>query len=192
TYSGGTTVSAGTLVAQNGAALGSGAVVNNAALQLDFAANGTLENVLSGSGSLTKTGSGTATLTGAGSTQGAVTVSGGTLAFGQSGAFNAVSLTTAAGAGTQVAATGNLMLSGALTQAAGSVLTVAKGTQPAVTAQTANLNGTLSLSGYGTAAPASASGIAGTQYTVIHTTNGITGDFSSVNLNGAASTVDYL
>ncbi|MCG3102037.1 autotransporter-associated beta strand repeat-containing protein, partial [Enterobacter sp. DRP3] len=42
------------------------------------------------------------------------------------------------------------------------------------------------------AAPASASGIAGTQYTVIHTTNGITGDFSSVNLNGAASTVDYL
>ncbi|EMF0716275.1 autotransporter-associated beta strand repeat-containing protein [Citrobacter freundii] len=192
TYSGGTTVSAGTLVAKNGAALGTGAVANNAALQLDFAANGTLANVLSGSGTLTKTGSGTATLTGAGSTQGAVTVSGGTLAFGQSGAFNAASLTTATGAGTQVAATSNLMLSGALTQAAGSTLTVAKGTQPAVTAQTANLNGTLSLSGYGTAAPASASGIAGTQYTVIHTTNGITGDFSSVNLNGAASTVDYL
>ncbi|MEG2683642.1 autotransporter outer membrane beta-barrel domain-containing protein [Citrobacter sp.] len=192
TYSGGTSISAGTLVAQNGAALGTGAVANNAALQLDFAANGTLANVLSGSGSLTKTGSGTTTLTGAGSTQGAVTVSGGTLAFGQSGAFNAASLTTAAGAGTQVAATSNLMLGGALTQAAGSTLTVAKGTQPAVTARTANLNGTLSLSGYGTAAPASASGIAGTQYTVIHTTNGISGDFSSVNLNGAASTVDYL
>ncbi|WP_312284314.1 autotransporter-associated beta strand repeat-containing protein [Yokenella regensburgei] len=192
TYSGGTTISAGTLVAQNGAALGTGAVANNAALQLDFAANGTLANALSGSGSLTKTGSGTATLTGAGSTQGAVTVSGGTLAFGQSGAFNAASLTTATGAGTQVAATSNLVLSGALTQAAGSTLTVAKGSQPAVTAQTASLNGTLSLSGYGTAAPASASGIAGTQYTVIHTTNGISGDFSSVNLNGAASTVDYL
>ncbi|WET38897.1 autotransporter outer membrane beta-barrel domain-containing protein [Citrobacter enshiensis] len=191
-YSGGTTISAGTLVAQNGAALGTSAVANNAALQLDFAQNGTLANVLNGSGTLNKTGNGTATLTGAGSREGAVTVSGGTLAFAQSGAFNAASLNTAAGAGTQVAANSNLLLSGALTQAAGASLTVAKGTQPAVTAQTANLNGTLSLSGYGTAAPASASGIAGTQYTVVHTTNGITGDFSSVNLNGAASAVDYL
>ncbi|WET38899.1 autotransporter-associated beta strand repeat-containing protein [Citrobacter enshiensis] len=125
----------------------------------------TFSGTLSGTGGLTKTGSGVFTLSGS---------------------------NRAAGAGTQVAANSNLLLSGALTQAAGASLTVAKGTQPAVTAQTANLNGTLSLSGYGTAAPASASGIAGTQYTVVHTTNGITGDFSSVNLNGAASTVDYL
>ncbi|MDA8481057.1 autotransporter-associated beta strand repeat-containing protein [Citrobacter sp. Awk 4] len=191
-YSGGTTISSGTLVAQNGSAMGTGAVANNAALRLDFAQNGTLANVLSGSGTLSKTGSGTTTLTGTGSNQGATTVSGGTLAFGQSGAFNAASLNTATGASTRIDQSANVVLSGALTQAAGASLLVAKGTQPAVTAQTANLNGTLSLTGYSTAAPASASGLTGTQYTVVRTTNGITGDFSSVNLNGAASAVDYL
>ncbi|MCG3101632.1 autotransporter-associated beta strand repeat-containing protein, partial [Enterobacter sp. DRP3] len=193
-YSGGTTISAGTLVAQNGTAMGTGAVANNAALQLDFGANGMLANVLSGSGSLTKTGSGTATLTGTGSAQGAVTVSGGTLAFSQSGAFNAASMNVATGASVTVDTGANIALNGAYTQAAGATFNGIVGTQAgtAVTATTASLNGTLNITGFGIAAPASASGIAGTQYTVIHTTNGITGDFSSVNLNGAASTVDYL
>ncbi|WET38898.1 autotransporter-associated beta strand repeat-containing protein [Citrobacter enshiensis] len=71
-YSGGTTISAGTLMAQNGAALGTGAVANNAALRLDFAQNGTLANVLSGSGTLNKgRAAALATLTGAGSREGA-------------------------------------------------------------------------------------------------------------------------
>ncbi|WET38901.1 autotransporter-associated beta strand repeat-containing protein [Citrobacter enshiensis] len=193
-YSGGTTISSGTLVAQNGAALGTSAVTNNATLQLDFATDGTLANVLNGSGTLNKTGSGTATLTGTGSSEGAVAVSGGTLAFGQSGAFNAASLNVASGAAITVSPISNIVLSGAYTQAAGATFNGVADTQAktAVTAATASLNGTLNITGFGIAAPASASGIAGTQYTVIHTTNGITGDFSTVNLNGAASAVDYL
>ncbi|MEG1121954.1 MAG: autotransporter outer membrane beta-barrel domain-containing protein [Citrobacter sp.] len=194
TYSGGTTISAGTLVAQNGAALGTGAVANNAALQLDFAADGTLANVLSGNGALTKTGSGIATLTATGSAQGAVTVSGGTLAFGQSGAFNAASMNVASGGAITVNPISNIVLSGAYTQSAGATFNGVADTQAktAVTAATASLNGTLNITGFGIAAPVTASGLTGTQYTVVHTTNGITGDFSSVNLNGAASTVDYL
>ncbi|WP_427308493.1 autotransporter-associated beta strand repeat-containing protein [Cupriavidus sp. H39] len=194
TYSGGTNITAGTLVAQSGSALGTGAVVNNAALQLDFVGNATLANTLSGTGSVSKTGAGTAALTAAGSSAGAVTVNAGTLQFGQTGGFGATTLTTASGANTAIGANGWVTLSGALTQSAGSTLSTAVGslTQPAVTAATASLNGTLNLTGYNVAAPTSASALVGSQFTVVHTTGGITGDFASVLLNGASSPVDYL
>ncbi|MEG0868268.1 MAG: autotransporter-associated beta strand repeat-containing protein [Hafnia sp.] len=192
TWSGGTTISDGTLVAQNGAALGAGTVANHTTLQLDVAQNDTVANMLTGSGLLSKTGSGTVTLIGSGSREGAVAVSGGTLAFGQSGDFNADSLSVANGAGVAVSANADVVLSGAYSQVAGASLSVVQGAQPAISAGTANLNGTLNLSGYNVAPPSSASGITAAQYTVIHTTNGITGNFSGVNLNGVASPVDYL
>ena len=81
TYSGGTTVQAGTL-AGNAASFGSGAIVNNAALVTDqTTGNGTLDNAVSGAGRITKTGAGTLALSSnsaafAGSTQ----VAAGTLA----------------------------------------------------------------------------------------------------------------
>ena len=62
TYTGTTTVDAGTLVIGNGGtigALGSGAVVDNAALAFNRCSNVYLSNTLSGSGSLTQAGSGT-------------------------------------------------------------------------------------------------------------------------------------
>ncbi|WP_256702441.1 autotransporter-associated beta strand repeat-containing protein [Burkholderia sp. SRS-W-2-2016] len=193
TYSGGTTVSAGTLVATNGNALGTGAVINNAALQLDFAGNSTLANTLSGTGSLTKTGAGVATLTAAGSTEGAVSVNAGTLAFAQSGVFNAASFTTQSGATTSVGASSQLATTGAFTQAAGSTLSVTVGSNsPAISAATATLNGVLNIAGFTTGAPGSASALPGTLYTILHTTGGITGDFSSITLGGASSPVDYL
>ncbi|MCC8395409.1 autotransporter-associated beta strand repeat-containing protein [Paraburkholderia sp. MMS20-SJTR3] len=193
TYSGGTTVTAGTLVATNGNALGTGAVTNNAALQLDFAGNSTLANTLSGTGSLTKTGAGTATLTAAGSTEGAVSVDAGTLAFAQSGVFNAASYTTQNAATTSVGASSQLATTGAFTQAAGSTLSVTVGSNsPAISAGTATLNGVLNIAGFTTSAPGSASALPGTLYTILHTTGGITGDFSSITLGGASSPVDYL
>ncbi|WP_230413190.1 autotransporter-associated beta strand repeat-containing protein [Paraburkholderia antibiotica] len=193
TYSGGTTVSAGTLVATNGNALGSGAVTNNAALQLDFASDSTLANALSGTGSVTKTGAGTATLTAAGSTEGAVSVNAGTLAFEQTGVFNAASLTTASGATTNIGPNAQLSISGALDQAAGSTLNLTIGSNdPVITTGTATLAGTLNVAGFTASAPTSASALAGTQYTLIHTTGGIPSDFGTVNLGGASSPVDYL
>ncbi|WP_081716147.1 autotransporter-associated beta strand repeat-containing protein [Paraburkholderia mimosarum] len=193
TYSGGTDVAAGTLIATNASALGSGAIANGAALQLDFASDGTLANALSGTGSLTKTGAGTATLTAAGSTQGAVTVGAGTLALAQNGAFNASSYTTQGGATTNVGANAQLVVSGTFTQAANSTLSVSVGTNsPAITANTANLAGTLDISGYSSNTPTSATTLPMTEYTAIHTTGGVTGDFSTILLGGAASPVDYL
>ncbi|WP_140920319.1 autotransporter-associated beta strand repeat-containing protein [Limnobaculum xujianqingii] len=195
TYQGGSTLSAGTLVATQGSALGTGTVDNGATLELNFASNSTLANVLSGSGSLNKTGAGIATLSGTGSTQGAINVNQGTLNFAQSGVFNGSSLTTANGASTSVVADSSLNLSGALTQNATSTLNVAVGSvQPVITADSAALNGTLNITGFTTGAPTSASALTNTEFTVIHTTGagGISGDFTTVNLGGAASTVDYL
>ncbi len=193
TYAGGTTLNTGTLVATNGNALGTGVVSNSAALQLDFASAGTLANTLSGTGSLTKTGAGTATLSATGSSQGTVSVDAGTLQFSQTGTFNAATYTTQAGATTAIGGASQLAVTGAFTEAAGSVLEVKLGSNsPIITAGTASLNGTLSITGFAASAPASASTLTSTAFTVVHTTSGITGGFSSFNLGGAASPVDYL
>ncbi|BBC73767.1 conserved hypothetical protein [Altererythrobacter sp. B11] len=76
-YTGGTTISEGTLVG-NTASL-SGNVVNNATLQLDQATDGNFAGNVSGTGALVKTGNGTLTLTGANSYTGGTTIAGGML-----------------------------------------------------------------------------------------------------------------
>jgi autotransporter-associated beta strand protein len=77
TYSGGTTVSAGTL--QGNTTSLQGAIVNNSQVVFDQATDGTYSGVMSGSGSLTKQNTGTLMLTGANTYSGGTTVSGGTL-----------------------------------------------------------------------------------------------------------------
>ncbi|SAK50165.1 outer membrane autotransporter [Caballeronia temeraria] len=149
--------------------------------------------MLSGTGALLKTGSGAATLTGAGSAQGAVGVAAGTLSLNQAGAFDAASYVTNAGATTAVAADSSLAVASDFTQAPGAALTVALGSvQPVITAGTATLNGALNVSGFGAGAPNTASALTSSQFNVIHTTGGITGDFASVGFGGASSPVDYL
>ncbi|VFS50845.1 autotransporter-associated beta strand repeat-containing protein [Budvicia aquatica] len=51
-YSGGSTLNAGRVIASQGQALGTGAITNNigSVLQLNFAANSTLANILAGTG----------------------------------------------------------------------------------------------------------------------------------------------
>ena len=111
-YSGDTTINAGTLVANNNAALSAGLLVfnggtlsNSASATLgnavDFNANATvnvsasqtltLNGSIASTGSLTKTGTGTLTLSGANTFTGATVVNAGTLAIGSTGAV----LTTA-------------------------------------------------------------------------------------------------
>ncbi|EGM5698317.1 fibronectin-binding autotransporter adhesin ShdA [Salmonella enterica subsp. enterica] len=75
-YSGGTTISGGTLTADHADSLGTGAIANNGVLQVG---EGELENTLSGSGSLVKTGTGELTLSGDNTYSGGTTISGGTL-----------------------------------------------------------------------------------------------------------------
>ncbi|EBB4458254.1 fibronectin-binding autotransporter adhesin ShdA [Salmonella enterica] len=75
-YSGGTTISGGTLTADHADSLGSGDIDNSGVLQVG---EGELENTLFGSGSLVKTGTGELTLSGDNSYSGATTISDGTL-----------------------------------------------------------------------------------------------------------------
>ncbi|WP_202188265.1 autotransporter-associated beta strand repeat-containing protein, partial [Salmonella enterica] len=76
-YTGGTTISGGTLVATNVEALGSGDVTNNAVLELNT--GGTFDNAISGSGQVVKSGDKTLTLSGANSYTGGTTINDGTL-----------------------------------------------------------------------------------------------------------------
>ncbi|EJN2868222.1 TPA: fibronectin-binding autotransporter adhesin ShdA [Salmonella enterica] len=75
-YSGGTTISGGTLTADHADSLGTGTIANSGVLQVG---EGELENTLSGTGSLVKTGTGELTLSGDNTYSGGTTIAGGTL-----------------------------------------------------------------------------------------------------------------
>ncbi|HAU7153742.1 TPA: autotransporter-associated beta strand repeat-containing protein, partial [Salmonella enterica subsp. enterica serovar Wangata] len=75
-YSGGTTISGGTLTVDHADSLGSGDIDNSGVLKVG---EGELENTLFGSGSLVKTGTGELTLSGDNSYSGGTTITGGTL-----------------------------------------------------------------------------------------------------------------
>ncbi|ECH4536089.1 fibronectin-binding autotransporter adhesin ShdA [Salmonella enterica subsp. enterica serovar Infantis] len=75
-YSGGTTITGGTLTADHADSLGTGAIANSGVFKVG---EGELKNTLSGSGSLVKTGTGELTLSGDNSYSGGTTIIGGTL-----------------------------------------------------------------------------------------------------------------
>jgi fibronectin-binding autotransporter adhesin len=88
TYTGTTTISAGTLQIGNGGSagtLGSGDVVNDAALVFNRSADLSAANAISGSGTLGKQGAGTLTLTGNNTYAGTTTISAGTMQIGNGG-----------------------------------------------------------------------------------------------------------
>jgi autotransporter-associated beta strand protein len=89
TYSGGTTISEGTLQVGNGGGAGSmtGAVLDNGTLALSRSDTATFAGVISGSGGLAELGPGTWVLTGANTFSGATTISSGTLQLGGSGSI---------------------------------------------------------------------------------------------------------
>ncbi|ENI4691444.1 fibronectin-binding autotransporter adhesin ShdA [Salmonella enterica] len=75
-YSGGTTITGGTLTADHADSLGTGTIANSGVLQVG---EGELENTLSGTGSLVKTGTGELTLSGDNTYSGGTTIDDGVL-----------------------------------------------------------------------------------------------------------------
>ncbi|MCC8189553.1 MAG: autotransporter-associated beta strand repeat-containing protein, partial [Planctomycetes bacterium] len=195
TYAGGTDVQGGILVATTGASLGTGgaAIAAGAELQLAITGEETFATTFSGDGTLAKTGAGTAILTAAGSVVGAVDLRTGTLSFQQDGAFQAASYTTAGGTTTALGGEASLALSGAYTQAAGSTLEICIGNnEPAITAATATIAGTLDVTGFEGGMYSSATEAEANRYVVIQTTGGVSGSFSTVQIGTTADPVDYL
>ena len=93
TYSGGTTISEGTLNLGTGGTSGSitGNVINNATLNFNRSDALTYIGAISGSGSVTKQGAGTLTLSGDNTYNGSTTISEGTLNLGEGGETGSIS-----------------------------------------------------------------------------------------------------
>src|SRR5271166_2880097 len=93
TYTGGTTISAGTLQIGNGGTTGSitGNVTDNGTLAFDRSDAVTFAGAISGTGSLAQLGSGTLTLTGNNTYTGSTTISAGTLQVGNGGTSGSIS-----------------------------------------------------------------------------------------------------
>ncbi|AWM86723.1 autotransporter domain-containing protein [Microvirga sp. 17 mud 1-3] len=130
TYTGLTTIQAGTLQIGSGGTSGNlaGDVANQATLAFNRSDAWSFAGDISGSGRVLKQGIGTLTLTGAGSYSGETVVSAGTLASGAAGAFSALSdFTVDAGATLAVTtgdeAVGSLSGAGTVTIAGGASLT---------------------------------------------------------------------
>ncbi|HHW9387478.1 TPA: fibronectin-binding autotransporter adhesin ShdA [Salmonella enterica] len=208
-YSGGTTISGGTLTADHADSLGSGDIDNSGVLQVG---EGELENTLFGSGSLVKTGTGELTLSGDNSYSGATTISDGTLiaanvnALGSGdidnsgtlkleaeGEFNLANVTTQSGATTELAK-GTTLNVDSLTQQADSTLNIdlskANG-ESAITADSVTLGGTLNVTGIGSVTDSWTP--EAYTYTLIDSDSAITSDFDDLTIAGMnREDVDFL
>jgi autotransporter family porin len=177
------TTAGGTLTLGQNNATSDGSMVDNT----NF--SGTLTNV----GSLIKIGETTQILSGTNNTVGSVEAQQGTLSFAPLGVFTTTgNYTTKSGATTNVASGSSLAVGGDFTQESGSTLVITGSTAGAViAADTAHLDGNIEVNGLTSigGAPAKSSEIEGSNFTLIHTTNGITGDFAN---NTAISDMDYL
>ncbi|HCJ4117696.1 TPA: fibronectin-binding autotransporter adhesin ShdA [Salmonella enterica] len=209
TYSGGTTITGGTLTADHADSLGTGAIVNSGVLQVG---EGELENTLSGSGALVKTGTGELTLSGDNTYSGGTTIddgvliaanvnalgggdvdNAGTLKLDAEGEFNLANVTTQSGATTELAK-GTTLNVDSLTQQADSTLNIdlskANG-ESAITADSVTLGGTLNVTGIGSVTDSWTP--EAYTYTLIDSDSAITSDFDNLTVAGMnREDVDFL
>lgn len=199
TYSGGTSVLAGT-VAGSATSFGSGAIVNNAALVIDQASDGTLDNTLSGAGRITKTGAGALALGGnsaafAGSTQvaagtlavngslgGALTVGNGARLGGTGSVGNTVvqSGATVAPGGSGI---GTLNVAGNLTLAQGSVYQLNASSDGR--SDQLRVSGAATLQGGSVSVLASGNFQPTTSYSILSASGGVSGQFAGATTDMA-------
>lgn len=209
TYSGGTTITGGTLTADHADSLGTGAIANSGVLQVG---EGELENTLSGTGSLVKTGTGELTLSGDNTYSGGTTIddgvliaanvnalgggdvdNAGTLKLDAEGEFNLANVTTQSGATTELAK-GTTLNVDSLTQQADSTLNIdlskANG-ESAITADSVTLGGTLNVTGIGSVTDSWTP--EAYTYTLIDSDSAITSDFDNLTVAGMnREDVDFL
>ncbi|EIY6186222.1 autotransporter outer membrane beta-barrel domain-containing protein [Salmonella enterica] len=207
TYSGGTTITGGTLTADHADSLGTGDIDNSGVLQVG---EGELENTLSGSGALVKTGTGELTLSGDNTYSGGTTIddgvliaanvnalgggdvdNAGTLKLDAEGEFNLANVTTQSGATTELAK-GTTLNVDSLTQQADSTLNIdlskANG-ESAITADSATLGGDLVVSDASLQARASDAEFQ--SFKLMDMDSDISGDFTSLTMN-LTDQPDYL
>ncbi|QVX95900.1 fibronectin-binding autotransporter adhesin ShdA [Salmonella enterica subsp. enterica serovar Derby] len=208
-YSGGTTITGGTLTADHADSLGSGDIDNSGVLKVG---EGDLENTLSGSGSLVKTGTGELTLSGDNTYSGGTTIddgvliaanvnalgggdvyNAGTLKLDAEGEFNLANVTTQSGATTELAK-GTTLNVDSLTQQADSTLNIdlskANG-ESAIIADSVTLGGTLNVTGIGSVTDSWTP--EAYTYTLIDSDSAITSDFDDLTIAGMnREDVDFL
>ncbi|EIR7397357.1 fibronectin-binding autotransporter adhesin ShdA [Salmonella enterica subsp. enterica serovar Kingston] len=208
-YSGGTTISDGTLTADHADSLGSGDIDNSGVLQVG---EGELKNTLSGSGLLVKTGTGELTLSGNNNYSGGTTIddgvliaanvnalgsgnidNSGTLMLDANGAFKLANVTTHSGATTALAA-GSTLDAGQFTQEDGSTLSIDLGAatdEAVITADSVTLGGTLNVTGIGSVTDSWTP--EAYTYTLIDSDSAITSDFDDLTIAGMnREDVDFL
>lgn len=200
TYTGGTTVSTGTL-SGSATSFGSGTITDNAALIINQPTGATMANAINGTGTLAKTGTGVLNYTGTGTLFGATTVAQGTLVVNGALANSGVTVSsgaTLAGAGTVGATTvqsggtvapgsngangpiGTLSVNGNYVQAAGSAYQVKVDSSTLSTADRINVAGTASVatgSVLNVTRTSSSPYALNSQYTVLNATGGVNGKF---------------
>ena len=144
TYSGGTLVSAGTLVG-NSSSL-QGAITNNTAVIFDNATDGTYTGVMSGTGTLAKNGEGTLTISGANTYSGGTLVSAGALRGDSTSLLGAITNNSAVIFNNTTNGTyaGVMSGTGALTKTGAGILTLS-GTNNSYSGDTTISAGTLNL-----------------------------------------------
>lgn len=197
TYSGGTLISAGTIQGDSTSLQGN--ITDNANLIFDQSFTGTYSGSISGTGTLDKEGTGTLILSANNPVSGAVTVNAGTLlvdgALSGGGTMSVASGATLGGSGTITKDTtisgilspgdngiDTLRFVGAETLASGSTLN--NDISPTAT-DLVSILGTLSISSGSTLniLPQVGNYTSPFTYTLIHTTGGVSGTFSTVNFS---------
>jgi len=196
-YSGGTTISAGTLQLGNGGAGGSiaGDVTDNATLSFNRSDSYSFSGTISGTGSVEQNGTGSTTLTATEAYTGATTVNAGTLLV--NGSISTSSGLTVNTGGT-VGGTGTLpttVISGGTLAPGNSIGTVTvQGSlsfsptstylveiSPTANDRT-NVTGTATLDGTVNVIPQAGSYALGTTYTLLNATGGLIGTFSGLTI----------
>lgn len=195
-YSGGTTVTAGSLIGNTSSLQGN--IVNNASVKFNQITDGTYAGSMSGTGSLVKLGAATLTLTGNNSSTGGTTILAGAIV--NNGTYSSDIVVDAGGTLSGTGTFGNVSIGDGGTLAPGSAGSVGTMTingnlvldpDPATTditisgtaASKVNVSGTASLGGAVVASGAfpAAAYLPTTKYNILTATGGLSGQFGSVS-----------